>query len=86
MHEDSPNPSPASDDGGADQLEALEALAGIMDAMSAPGRELNRSLHEQHVELARRAGMKDQLAVAKGMMVGNLACADGKSASMEGDG
>lgn len=64
-------------DTSAATLEALEALPVIIESLALPGGEFNRSLHEQHIELSRLAGMEDQEEVAKLGLVKSLACGEG---------
>lgn len=61
-----------------EQLAALEALAPVLDELESPGAELNLGLHLQHIELATKAQLEDQVETARLMMVRSLACGDGQ--------
>ena len=61
-------------------LAALEGLEPVVIALSQPGADFNRALHEQHIALARTAGLEDQEQAARIGLVEKLACGEGTSA------
>lgn len=75
--EEGATPTTTHDDEAA--LAALEALESVMTALSSPGAEFNRELHQTHLELAASAGLEDQVTTARTMMVQSVACGDGQS-------
>jgi hypothetical protein len=75
------DPTPPTDTGAGDDeiLAALEAMESVMTALSSPGREFDQSLHRQHLELATKAGLDDQVEAARTMMVQSITCGEGES-------
>jgi hypothetical protein len=67
------------DDSSDAMLAALEGLEPVVIALSQPGADFNRALHEQHIALARTAGLEDQEQAARIGLVEKLACGEGTS-------
>lgn len=72
------------DTGDDEILAALEAMEGVISALSQPGSEFNISLHQQHLALAAKAGLEDQVLAARMMMVQSITCGDGAFRSYGG--
>jgi hypothetical protein len=62
-------------DGEDTSLAALESLSTLLTAISES--PFNEALHFQHVALAQSAGLQDELAAAREMLVSCLAATDG---------